>query len=248
MITYPTNKLQKVTLFGGCEQNGTPTPDNPIDIVCNNGLLKVDSQGNIYTDGIQEVVTDNLGNTATAERLLAVGDYKDTQEVLNGSVTRNIGIKVLNGTESWQNLTGYMSIAKTDLGTDSTVLPSNSTNIFCTHFQVKTNAFIDGIGPSSSYINFKYDSLFTTLEEWKQYLADQYAQGTPVIVMFPLATPTTEQVTPQPLAGSSATVTAGSIDNLPIESSTIAELKKRYIGNKEVKRVYIGNNLVWENN
>ena len=87
-----------------------------------------------------------------------------------------------------------------------------------------------------------------SVNSWKQWLADQYAQGTPVIIVYPLAEPATEQVTPQTLAGSSATVTAGSIDNLPIESSTIAELKRRYIGDTEVKRVYIGDNLVYNRN
>jgi hypothetical protein len=39
--------------------------------------------GQIYTDGTQEVVTDSLGNTATAEMLLKVQDYTDTQEILD---------------------------------------------------------------------------------------------------------------------------------------------------------------------
>ena len=83
----------------------TPTPATPIDIVCNNGVLGIDNQGNITVTGTTETVEDSLGNTATAQNLLAVGSYKDTQEVLSGAVTRNVGIKVLNGTEDWSSVT-----------------------------------------------------------------------------------------------------------------------------------------------
>lgn len=367
MITCSTNKLQKVILGGGCKQNGTPTPDNPIDIVCNNGVLKFgrigknlvnpnvvtqnsyinysggissdngyvisdyipvqsrqkitistadttaypfggagskafyDSDKNyisnsasqnsaisaanpvtlvvpgnaayfrttirkssisyaqveyggtattfepykagIYADGTQEVITDSLGNTATAEMLLNVGGYKDEQEVLSGSVTRNIGIKVLDGTEAWGwiGAEGHIWRGTAYLSNFSAL---NGSIAISTHFS-QPIAFLAN---SNLFIRYLDDYNITLLETWKQYLASQYANGTPVIIVYPLATPTTEQVTPQPLVGNIVTQTAGSIDNLPIESSTIAELKKRYIGDKEVKRVYIGENLVWENN
>lgn len=234
--------------------NVVPTPDTPMDIVCNNGVIKVDSQGNIYIQGTQEVVTDNLGNTAGAEMLLAVGDYKDTQEVISGSVTRNVGVVVLNGTEHWElatltNLVQFympntQGLIKNNVSLISTIAPYGCT------VSTRTQYDFGCYSGNSGYLCFqmKGSATLTTVAQFKQYLADQYAQGTPVIIVYPLATPTTEQVTPQPLAGSSATITAGSIDNLSIESSTIAELKKRYIGDKEVKKVYIGDNLVWENN
>ena len=34
--------------------------------------------------------------------LLKVGNYQDVQNVINGHVTRNVGIKVLDGTEDWE--------------------------------------------------------------------------------------------------------------------------------------------------
>ena len=55
------NGLKSVKLFGGTEQTGTPTPDNPIDIICNNGALKLD-----YTSKNLNVGTlDNQGYTST---------------------------------------------------------------------------------------------------------------------------------------------------------------------------------------
>ena len=40
---------------------------------------------------------------------------------------------------------------------------------------------------------------YSSVTVFKQWLADQYAAGTPVIVIYPLATPTTESVTGQTL-------------------------------------------------
>ena len=163
------------------------------------------------------------GGQATAEMLLKVGTYQDVQSVLDGEVTRNIGIKVFDGTENWQNLSSYINISKANLGSDSTVMPNNSTNIICSHFETKTGTFTDGIGVGGSYVNFKYDSLFTTLTQWKQWLSDQYNAGTPVIIIYPLATATTETVTAQPLTIQAGTniveITQASIDNLGLEVS-----------------------------
>lgn len=35
------NYITKLYAYGGCEQNGTPTPSAPVDIVCNNGALRM---------------------------------------------------------------------------------------------------------------------------------------------------------------------------------------------------------------
>ena len=214
----------------------------------------------IYTDGTTETVeVDTTGDTATAEMLLAVGDYKDTQDVLNGAVTRNLKVLVLDGvttgkkmTNAWNSTYKRGNIIIPDFGGGDAPIADS----LCSHFKYNSNV---NISPTEAgFCTRSYDKLIlfsflglynvTSYQTANDWLADQYANGTPVIIVYPLATPTTEQVTPQPLAGSSATVTAGSIDNLPIESSTIAELKKRYIGDNEVNRVYIGDNLVWENN
>lgn len=382
MITFPTDKLQKVVLGGGTEQSGTPTPDNPIDIVCNNGVLKVSSNGQIYADGIQETIevhgknllnpatrTDGyyisangniaqdldfccsalipvkpntnymlsgitgavegnrrlhaydsngnwisqirraytiagntynitgttpnncayvrisigmadtnvqleLGSTATAyepyfnggtaiaEMLLKVGQYKDEQSVLDGVVTRKVGVRVLKGTDAdlhyygvyrghnlfyfnvapdeyWINRGDIIPVCSHYNGYEGDAAKMPNQNI---RFQNRNDATETNL--SRLYLA---DDRFDNSSDLKTWLTAQYNAGTPVIIVYPLATPTTEQVTGQTLRGNnSVTQIAGSIDNLPIESSTIAELKKRYIGDKEVKRVYIGDNLVWE--
>ena len=43
----------------------------------------------------------------------------------------------------------------------------------------------------------KGSATLTTVNAWTTFLADQYNAGTPVIIVYPLATPTTETVTGQ---------------------------------------------------
>lgn len=188
-------------------------------------------QAGIYADGtIETVGIDTTGDTATAEMLLKVGDYKDIQEVLTGSVTRNVGIKVLNGTEEWGTSTKYcwnlLSETRTTL------------NAYCTHFKME-----DTIPPSSSGGSARWgkmfassyglalgarassasevgDTVFLNVDDWKNYLALQYANGTPVILVYPISSPTTETVAAQPLsiqAGTNVITANGSIDNLELE-------------------------------
>ena len=83
----------------------------------------------VYTSGTKEVVTDNASNTATATDLLGIGTYLDTQEVLSGAVTRNVGILILDGTEDWvayPSGNGYWL-------TIEDMLVSKRGNYYCSH-------------------------------------------------------------------------------------------------------------------
>lgn len=321
--------LISVTLTGGCEQNGTPTPTNPVDIICNNGAIKYSKnifdktlnpiaagsvttyweiqvpngtytcstnmpssgstanvwfdiqtafssnvnpvyasqprtitvtegviyvavrsgtpyqslingerwvqveQGNtpttyhpygIYIDGNIETISDGNGNTAIAEYLLSVGDYKDTQELLSGEITRNVGIKVLDGTESW-----YYS-------------GSGGNSVFYSGSTINTNVF--GVPPySNKYIGIAsasgrtdgniyiininnssrldvVDNRFTNAADWKAYLSEQYYAGNPVIIVYAIGDSTSETAVQQTLTtqegSNTISITQASINNLPI--------------------------------
>ncbi len=124
--------------------------------------------------------------------LLSAGNFVDTQELQSGIYNGKIGVKVFDGSEEWSNISGYYNISKTDIGSNSTVMPSASINIICTHYETisgvsnRTSVNIGG-----SYVNFKDDNI-STLSDWTQYLADQYAKGTPVIIVYPLANTSTK--------------------------------------------------------
>lgn len=163
------------------------------------------------------------GGTATAEMLLKVGDYQDVQEILSGTVTRNVGVKVLDGTENWYIRSTYNQFCTDDTITDRLIGKPG----ICSHYVYTANAADLGtednvmfLGVSSQRINFSRGS-FNTLTEFKQFLADQYAAGTPVIVVYPLATSATESVTGQTLALTNGTnvidIAQASLDNLELE-------------------------------
>ena len=161
----------------------------------------------IYTAGPIETITikddqDTTVSTATCEDLLSVGTYTDEQEVISGVVTRKVGVKVLDGTENIGKSSQYAGSffvrnVVQNWGT------SNGAEIICSHFS--------GVTEESSYAQNKcivLNNAFNmwwasdntpTLAQFTQWLADQYAAGTPVIVIYPLATATTESVTGQPM-------------------------------------------------
>lgn len=164
------------------------------------------------------------GGNATAEMLLSVGDYKDTQEVLSGAVTRNIGIKIFDGTEewTWRSKVGgsycFVDVDNININTE--------TEILCSHYGISGrnvptfNKVCVRLARNGFVICDEHTA--TSATEFQSYLADQYAHGTPVIVIFPLETPTTETVTGQQLttqAGTNVITATGSIEDLELEVS-----------------------------
>lgn len=171
----------------------------------------------VYTDGTQEVITDNLWNTATAEMLLKVWDLADTQEVLSWNITRKVWIKVFDWTENWN----VYSVTQWNLF--RTILNDSVSNnkvqlwVLCNYYSVvDTN---DRASGTLSWTVTNYDFInndYTTLDEWKEYLYWLYANWTPVIIVYPLTTATTESVAWQELITKPITQTAWSISNMTI--------------------------------
>ena len=169
------------------------------------------------------------GGTATAEMLLKVGDYQDVQSIIDGVVTRKVGIKVLDGTEDWTR--GTTSIYANGLFDDAIGYSADNPAIICSHFRgVEPSITISNMPDLSAKLGasaqpkrmyFIYDAI-TTAAQFQQFLADQYAAGTPVIVIYPLATPTTESVTGQTLQVTDGDnvleITQASLDNLELEA------------------------------
>ena len=175
------------------------------------------------------------GGTATCENLLSVSTYEDIQEVISGSVIRKIGIKVLDGTEDWKIWSGTYNYFRLDL-TELFAKPSIAKGGLCSHFK---STSIGDSNNNQGYqlwiysqtgkntIGIRYDNVMpatsTNLPLFKQWLATQYANGTPVIIVYPLATPTTETATTQPMNLQKGTniieVTESSLDDLEIEAT-----------------------------
>lgn len=212
----------------------------------------------MYTDGTTETITDSLGNTATAEMLLGVSEnYRDVQEILTGEITRNIAVKVFDGTENWNTLTNsrgyYISISETQ------ELPYTVEGR-CTHLNwvlwgtrasqadpMPDNSFGYNHNTNSNKCNgnvtFKPNlTNFPTVADWKAFLASEYEKGTPVILITPIATATTESVTGQTMNVKAGTnvieITQSSITGLELEAKykagvtvTVTEIENANLDN-----------------
>ncbi len=155
-------------------QNGTPTPENPIEPV-------FFRQGDMI--------------------LRAVGDYKDTFDATTGKITRNVGVKVFDGTENWGENSTYGVTDHTYLARNVVAFRQNSKNGFSNYFENKRAVTEAGTNTPGVYFGTQISfftgasSTWDTIEKWKQFLAQQYANGTPLIVYYPLETETTEDWT-----------------------------------------------------
>ena len=214
------NGLRNIKLYGKCEQTGTPTLDNPIPIMCNNGAVGRSS------GGINETISLN-GQTATAQDLLSCGaDYVDVQNITTGEITRKVGFYIFDGTETWllrpsQPSTGvcYTCILGTYKRDENATYYCNTFN---TSIATSETQPLGTLSFSTSYVLvFLDDTQFPTAADWQEYLLQQYNNGTPVIIVYPLATPTTETVTAQTnlqtIAGNNTlTITQAAVDGLQI--------------------------------
>lgn len=160
--------------------------------------------------------------TASIPMLLSVGDYKDEGELIQGIKTGKVGILVLNGTESWvhidyNNLHYYTN--------DITGINANtSTQLLCTHFGISARGTpVAGYACVRSgrngFLFTPLDQTIDTVVKFNAFLAGEYAAGTPVIVIYPRATETTEQTTAHNLVTHGGTNIVDSVANVsPLEA------------------------------
>lgn len=153
--------------------------------------------------------------------LLSVNDYKDESEIISGLLTHKVGIKVLDGTESWAlsdsgSTHRFRGTKPSDCHTPASRAPS-----VCTHFKyVSTGSAVGGmfIGASQYWYFIPTDQTIDTVDKWTAWVAGQYAAGTPVIVLYPLATEQTEQTTAHALHTSNGDNVVDVVSNVdPVE-------------------------------
>ena len=165
----------------------------------------------VGTDEVLSVTASGAATqTASVPDLFAVGEDADTHELIGGTVTHKVGIKVFDGTETFSTSTAYgkaflFNAASSSWGADRTG------SVLCTHFlglpqvtstQADNTCFFNQTGHFYFRVTDNSDK-----DAFKAWLAAQYAAGTPVIVLYPLAEETTESVTAQPLTTAAGTNT-----------------------------------------
>lgn len=156
-------------------------------------VINYSASSDSYVEMTNIQIEENTEATAYAEHKeqnftfpLAAG-----QKLMKGDYLADNGIhhvrkqRVFDGTEDWiwRDTTRY-SINLENIG---------GSNSMCSHYTYKK--YSGGVtstdktfcvGDDLTYIGF-FDAEITSLTKWKEYLAEQYANGTPVIVEYGLA-------------------------------------------------------------
>ena len=137
------------------------------------------------------------------EPLNKSGDVEDTFNPITGEFVQRIGIKVFDGSEtpvfiSSRTNTTLFRFSITG-ATGGSFIGGHSLN---THFVVSGSVYSkdlvgqDGSGSSGTIYISVPNYIATDIETFKAWLAAEYAAGTPVTVLYQLATPTTTYLTP----------------------------------------------------
>ena len=206
--------------IGSVSYNGSriTTSNTTITVPNDNSIKYLAFRNNNATSSVYEE-----NNTAVAEMLLKFGAYTDQQEIIGGTVTRNVKALVLDGTESWAASQTYSNVYTASIAVGK---PSGGIAPICNCYAgyasyVNMTANDYGIlSASTATISIKNKDC-ADVTAFKTWLADQYAAGTPVIVVYPLGTPTTETVTGQQLStvagDNTAEITQASMSGLELE-------------------------------
>ena len=149
------------------------------------------------------------------EQLMKIGDTVDSL-VSTGTVTYNIKKLVFTGQEDWGYSGGVCFLRDVD-----DYLKISALTTICSHFQSQSNvpSLNDvgnnclALGSGEYYRVFIRAVDYTSAANFKTYLSDQYAAGTPVTLYYILATPTTESVTAPTIT------TTGGTDTLDVDTT-----------------------------
>lgn len=168
------------------------------------------------------------GQTATAQNLLSCDDYVDEQNITTGKITRKARYFVFDGTESWGIQPNYTDIFFLRTGVDS-VQPSTCISNYFSGVvstagasQLADGTIKYGFTGQPDRVYIRYTNYSNNLAGFKTWLATQYSNGEPVVVVIPLQTPTTETVTTQTniqtVSGNNTlTITQASVNGLEME-------------------------------
>lgn len=201
--------LQDCRIYGNTVQNGTPTPENPVEV---QGCGEYDAELNGYKipvtvalpyEPYHEPITTSV--YVGSEPLHKIGDYADYIDFERGVVVRNIKKTVLTGDEKWIDNTNNQNQDVYKIEKFANFRTFSDFGIFrCTHILYMhpyTSDLFDRIvlldasgSPHILYMSTKKSRGLNTLESFKSYIATQYAVGTPVTVWYVLAKPEEERL------------------------------------------------------
>ena len=180
---------------------------------------------------VSDIAVFETAQTVNDVRMLFGLDdtYRDAEELIGGLLTHKGAVLVLDGSGDWFSASDnvFQLVVPTIDG-----ITTKDTPCLCTHYLgivPKTSiSRMDDLTIKAGYNNtsnmsklYIKDSGCSTPEELKTKLTAQYAAGTPVIVIYPLAEETTEQGTAHNLhttAGDTVVSVTSNVDPVTLEA------------------------------
>lgn len=191
-------RIASITAYGETPQGGT-------------------TEAPVALTGISSVtVNDDVTEMPIPRPLRRVGDVQDvcvTRQDYESAeklvVTYNVGFVELDGTEAWQassQTSGMFFITRDNISAAAAI---------CSNFNFSKSATTE---QGKFYIvsnQIRFLTSYETLESWKNYLAAQKAEGTPVQIAYQLATPevyATDPIDFDNAAGPLTVLTGGEVE------------------------------------
>ena len=162
-------------------------------------------------------------NTIEAAELFAIGNYKDEQDIINGSIVRCLGVKVLDGTENWTDIDQYGRTSIQLLSMKNSTNGPRTIPGYCNYFENLHNGeSITDVTVGQFYLAAPQRIYFHIQQEdvatFKEWLAERYNASAPVVVIYPLATETIQEITPVALQTTlNATNTITTTNNIVVQ-------------------------------
>jgi hypothetical protein len=186
-------KLRGLTLYGKSTQDGTPTPEAPVEIESAvEPTVMVNEQTLPVTRTLAGIPVTSGGNYTDENGQQWVCDEVDFGR---GVYVQRLRNQVFSGTERIAN--NWFPIAVYEINDSSDHVNLEHNDVRSSHFE---HVYCGNTVGTTLAIGSLDKVGFTSVDELKAYMADQYAQGNPVTIQYVLATPIETALTPEELA------------------------------------------------
>ena len=176
-----------LTLYGKTTQNGTPTPDSPVELVSIGGPDYIGLS--VYGEHEENFASVTLPSNFAGIPVSSGGNYTDENgqqwicdeiDLGRGVYVQRTGLKVFSGTEPYEDFVA-------SFGFVSSPMPHNPLSpIRCTHGIQD----VEVSWANDLYVRFKVTHFNVTgLSEFKSFITEQYDAGTPLTILYVLNAP-----------------------------------------------------------
>ena len=196
------DRLHNAVIHGNSIQDGTPTPEAPIEVQSVGELVTEGEYAGKYRIGIiarsaNSVFPPKNFDIYLEEPLRKIGEYEDYIDFEKGVIVRNVGKKVFDGTETFTTYAKCLRCATKDKSNNflsaqinclSNFFEAKTWEILWTNTKKEDGALTVGVARSAEHIICSPYSTLPTIAEWKAQLAAWYEEGNPFTVWYAVLT------------------------------------------------------------